>query len=216
MKRFLYVMFILVMVCGFAINSFANTVYDGVLTNSNGVVATDPWGSTAQGGFSVSWDITKSGNIWHYSYTFSDINGGYLPKNISHVILQVSDNFTINDISNVTGASLSYDSPKTYDSGVSNPNMPSSIYGLKFDSFDNAALMKISFDSTRSPMFGDFYTRDGKSNGIFVTAWNQDFGTDGLFKIGVPDTKTPVPSSVFLFSTGVIGILISGKRKRKC
>lgn len=213
MRKILFALLILLAIVG---SANADTVFNGSLTNSTGVIATGPWNTG--NGFEIGWNVTQSGSTFHYAYHVSGVNDTNLAKNLSHILFQVSPNFTASDIFNVTGATLWYDSPGTYNPGTSNPNMPNSLYSVKFGDFVNPANATIEFDSTRAPIWGDFYTKDGtfKVGNVHydVTAWNSGFGGVEGAKIGVPDTATaPIPGSLVLLGSGLLGMFAIGVRK---
>ena len=113
------------------------------------------------------------------------------------------------------------------------------MYGLKFEGglSANALTWSVSFNSDRSPVQGNFYSKDGKDDPdgnrgplpmIDVVAWNSGFtglspegaddnpavtadGTATDTWIAVPDTHTqeviPEASSILL---GVLGLMSSG------
>ena len=70
-------------------------LYNGSINagTNGGLVGTEQWNSTDT---KLSWDITSPGDgssYWTYSYTFKVPS-----KDISHVIIQVSDSFTEGNI----------------------------------------------------------------------------------------------------------------------
>ncbi len=192
--------------------------YTGSLTgNGGGIVATQSWNNAAT---TFSWNVTQQANYWFYEYEFS------VPrKDISHLILETSKNIGANDIFGIdaeqeyefTGATQYAPS----DPGSSNPNLPGNIYGVKFDLDEDSTAFSFSFYSTRVPMLGDFYAKDGVEGGVNVVAWNSGFGTlpagatldtaAQYGKIVVPDTMTiiPAPGAVLLagLGTAVVGWL---------
>jgi hypothetical protein len=99
--------------------------------------------------------------------------------------------------------------------GEDNYGMPENLYGIKFDSTAGLTL-QISFDSFRSPVWGDFYAKDGKTQGESNTAHNEGFtalDTDPTvaassgsvdYHILRPDTVVPEPSSF----AGLGGLLL--------
>jgi hypothetical protein len=207
-------------------------IYDsGILTIENGgLVATAGWNNSST---FFDWTVTDTGLtdangyiIWQYDYEFK------VPrKDISHLILQVSNTASSNDFT-----FAAYDPSKqtldTYSStsqGNSNPGMPDAMYGIKFESGSNGLDYVISFTTWRSPVWGDFYAKDGKDRGVDVYAYNAGFtsGDQDLgkahFDILVPDTKgttpdpgpTPVPepSSLILIGSGIIALGLASRRK---
>ncbi|MBN2589433.1 MAG: hypothetical protein JXA96_06200 [Sedimentisphaerales bacterium] len=212
-------------------------LYNGSLSYPTGITAPsdgniNAWASTST---SITWVVTQNANkTWHYSYTFT------VPeKDISHFILEVSDNFTSDDFLGFSnplllasvktdGSWIAYD-PAVYNSssnGNSNPGMPGDIYGIKFELKDiDSTVWHFEFDSTKQPMWGDFYAVDGKKPAdptfcdcepsIIPYAYNMGFGNNLQISeghIAVPDTVVPLPGAILL---GTLGILVSGIKLRK-
>lgn len=209
---------------GVAGSQVGNAVsYTGSLNGGvgGGLVTTDGWTSSST---SLSWTVQDIGTVggfvlWQYDYTFT------VPtKNISHFIIEVSPDAGANDFTYLDGSG----ELGTYTSGGSNPNMPSSVKGIKFG-VNNSLSATVSFTTTRSPVWGDFYAKDGKDKGIEVTAWNSGFtspDTDPIadpssgsvdFHILRPDTKTTrVPdggTTACLLGLGMLGLSFLARRK---
>jgi len=176
----------------------------------------------------LSWMVTlkepsgSSPPTWDYWYSFT------VPaKGISHMIIEASDGFT-GDLmtgfdSNVNFEPLAFGE---FGRGGSNPDMPGTMSnGIKFTpGTDDVLVFWVSFNTPRSPVWGDFYAKDGTSkddnnNQFWNTAWNAGFtepDTDPTapwsngpvdFHLLVPDTTSgtdpiPVPGSLLLVLTG--------------
>jgi len=174
-------------------------------------------------------DYLVSQNVngtWHYAYSLSVYR-----KEISHLTIETSPDFTAADISNVSGPFQNIEI-KTHNPGPGNPAMPASIYGIKFDGMSGATVA-VSFDSPRGPAWGDFYAKDGKTGGVDNTVWNGNAaGTVGLtlpdydpdfnfydphgpvnWHIVVPDhLAVPEPTAAVLLAAGALAIL---RRRRR-
>ncbi|MHC4232544.1 MAG: hypothetical protein ACYSTW_08080 [Planctomycetota bacterium] len=184
-----------------------------------------PVGLTASGqwrtdGFQVAWDIRSKGDrTWRYRYDFTKPVGASLKKDVSYLIIQVSENFTSQDIS---GGWV----PGWYETGgPSTPGLPGPIWGVKVELDDHNSF---SFDSTRAPMWGDFYAKGGTSQQgtVWNVVYNSDFGVwvsnandydqtpvDAwqrlLYKVLVPDTIPEPPTMIIL----ALGAVLLRKRK---
>jgi hypothetical protein len=119
----------------------------------------------------AAWSITKEQssnpliNIYfHYNYTFSDptpeVNAdlAYLLLGISSTCETASSKnlllLTV-CIDSVTGATI--DSQPTTYTNPPNTGMPASLWALKLDATSATSTLNISFDSTRKPVWQDFY-----------------------------------------------------------
>ena len=169
----------------------------------------------------LSWVVSDTGaspsHPWHYSYTFTI---GGTQGALSHLTIETSDNFTEADIINLTGASI--DSIALQKVGPGNFGMPSDMYGIKFDPLDDDTfVMTWSFDSSRTPVWGDFYAKDGGQADEKDYAYNQgstaddptDPPADGsiTFHILRPDTVVPEPLTLVLVPLGAIAAMVRMK-----
>jgi hypothetical protein len=123
--------------------------------------------------------------------------------------------------------------PETFyfDGGNSNPGMPNPpgyIYGFKWEAPNEDLypdepdwlVMTFSFDSTKDPVWGDFYAKDGMDGDAWTYAYNIGFGEDPSddFKnwIARPDgASVPEPGTMFLLGAGIIGIALFSRNKFK-
>lgn len=201
--------------------SLASDFNTGNTTGADGLIlGNDGWVSAPQP-LVVRWTVSYDGSVWHYAYTFNElgVQGG-----LSHMLIEVCDSFTQADISN---GAYSFEGPGTYGpNNPSNPSIPGDIWALKFDTNGAGDGAVVSFDSTRAPIWGDFYAKDGRVGGA---AWNAGFtssDTDPLVAAGngsigshllVPDTTTTptVPSPAAIFLGGIGTILVGWLRGRK-
>jgi len=165
----------------------------------------------------MTWAVSRNADMsWRYEYELS-VDG----TDISHIIIEASENFTSEDIFNCS----EYYEVKWYSPGNSDPNMPGDVYGIKFDDLSGGT-ERIIFDSWRAPVWGDFYAKGGKKCGSASAAWNTGF-TDPdpdvvpssgsqYSHILVPDTVTepiPEPATVTLLGLG-IGLAYIRRRRR--
>ncbi|MBN1435477.1 MAG: PEP-CTERM sorting domain-containing protein [Sedimentisphaerales bacterium] len=222
MSKQISVLFVLLLLFGAAAK--ADLIYTGQLLGGAGIDGTGAWANdTGDADWfapSLSWVISlNQDNTWHYEYTFSVYN-----YDISHFIIEVSETFSIEDLLNPVALQGSYGSISldSYDEGNGNPGMPGTVNGIKFDDTDGV-ILQLSFDSTRMPVWGDFYSKDGKAGGSQNALWNSGFAAedpqvaahDGAEQghLLVPDTYTyvPEPATMLILTLGV-GLTTARKR----
>ncbi|MCE5197942.1 MAG: hypothetical protein ABFD54_18065 [Armatimonadota bacterium] len=225
-----------------AVPALAAIQYSGSLQapKTNGLDGTGYW-VNAENPVTFSWLVSEVGVqngaiLWNYAYTISAPAGAS-----SHVIIELSDGFTVNDISNIrfNGTPIEecvYDDDTSrweisnFSQGGSNPYMKDGLFGIKINTpNDNSNLITTySFDSTHAPVWGDFYSKDGMANSnVFNTAWNEGFlrtdptadPTNGSIDNHIlrPDTveqpSVPEASSMLLGALGLMPVLGMSIRK---
>ncbi|AJY71067.1 hypothetical protein RW64_16570 [Geobacter sulfurreducens] len=187
-------------------NAHAALITAGSITASagGGLYATDGW---ADGSTVLSWTIDRTGSTYTYDYIFT------VPKKeISHVILQVSESFTAANLLPGTTAGWALDYYSATAQGSSNPGMPASIKGLKWNTAGISTAWRIVTD--RAPTDGNFYAKDGKDKSIDVYAYS---GTSIGFTstVPVPDTLSgqgsgenpvPLPPALLLMGSGLAAL----------
>ncbi len=215
--------------------------YSGSLTAGGGGLsapansgAPNPWDSTST---VFSWDVTwnSSANLWYYQYSL------VVPaKGISHILLEVSDEFATADIVSPAPSGigdLNWYSATSH--GNSNPSLPSLFRAIKIENAGSELSWAWSFYSPRAPVWGDFYAKDGVNNvsgqKTNVVLWNAGFGSpdsdptdapaDGsvgyhilrpdTFNEGVPPNgETPELSTWLLLSlSGLAGAFVARRRR---
>ncbi|MCK5609561.1 PEP-CTERM sorting domain-containing protein [Candidatus Pacearchaeota archaeon] len=194
---------------------------------ANGIYSGGEWGLN-EDGFQIKWTISQNDDqSWHYKYEFFKASGDQLRKLVSHFDFSLSDNITADDLYDF-GSDIGEVTFGTFGPGPSSPGLPTgeSISGVKLDFTNNQTVAE--FDSTRQPMWGDFYTKGGISYGDWNYAYNIDIGVgvanlhdytgtavdafgNELSKILVPNT-IPEPTTISMLG---IGALMSFMRRKK-
>ncbi|OHB76349.1 MAG: hypothetical protein A2Z25_21165 [Planctomycetes bacterium RBG_16_55_9] len=206
-KTLTYFLATTILLVGLSVPRCHADLYSGSITYGDGLFATEAWADPTT---TLSWGVTAVDSFWHYEYTFT------VPKkDLKHAIIEVSDTFEESDLKNPDPATYELD---TYHPGKYNPGLPGDIYGLKFEDFeDDTTMWTWSFDSTRAPVWGDFYAKDGKVCKNYVYAYNSGFLVEPDVETGhisVPDTTTVVPVSPAALLS-LIGLSFAGLKLRK-
>jgi len=218
----------------------------------SGLYAQDGW-TEENGGFRIAWVICQdvdSGN-WTYKYTMSsntastdplDVDGlANLVKEVSHMDLEVSASFVELDFISTSGA-ITFrlqDPEATFFEDHGHPGLPAefvnaiSIEDFTFGSGD-PWIIEIVTPEERNPVWGDFYAKDGKVDGVDAIAYSTGFGTDPTagnsddfsnFTAWIPtpngDTGggviifVPEPASFTVWGLGLLGMVTYRRRQRR-
>lgn len=168
-----------------------------------------------EGGFRLAWNISNAGNgTWHYSYTAygdEDADLSYLIINVSNSCVSPGDSLC------VTGGTHSPELG-TFSTGNTNPGLANGITGVKFAGYDDLP-QTFTFNSDRSPVYGDFYARteDGyaynSGNANHNSSHISDFiaRPDGIASIAA---HAPEPGSFVMLGIGAALFGIGKLRKR--
>ncbi len=219
MKRCWTILFFIILLAIGAGQAFADSIpLTGVRTSGSGLTGSGDYAS----GVSLSWSITQNGSLYTFTYTFT-----HATPATSHFILQITDGKLLSDFTRVptaTGGNFSSDSPKIWGPQPSNPGIPGSFYGIKFEGTSGTTTV-ISFTTLLPPVWGSFYAKGGSDSGV----WNSGFistatsrpglgVTDFTGWIAVPDGGThqvPEPSSLLLLAIGLGAVSLASARYRR-
>lgn len=200
------------------------TIYSGKLSSdptdpgSDGlvVIGGDDWSLVT-----IEWTVTLNpGVCWHYEYTIASDD----EPAISHAIIGTSLSFMASDVTNWSGTpSAGTLEVQLFEAGGSdNPNMPEDLFGLKWQDFGELSSITFSFDTTRQPVWSDFYIKGGGKNN-FGDAWNAGFSDPNPLAVAAngsindhlltPDTHMPEPATLALLAIGT-GVLAVRRRHR--
>ena len=193
--------------------------------------------------YTVSFDAEANNGegLWKYDYTWSVSRKSISHFILS--LTDGEDPFSDDNLFGLAGGG--FDGIKDYGPHPSNPGLENigndfSFYGLKVDTPDESLINTITIETDRGPMLGGAYMKSGVDNGNKVWAYTSGLGTpmeinladlnpDGTFKHyidgyilapdsfegAIPPSAIPLPATVWLFGSGLLG-LIGAARRKKC
>jgi hypothetical protein len=190
-------------------------------------------GGSGYGALMLTWSIAEKANgSFDYSYWIS----GFVSPVLSHVIIELSAGCITNAGANcVTNAKVGTPAAATpaafalgdwcygaHCQGNSNLGLPADILGVEFTNLPGSTTVILTFNSTRAPVWGDFYLKGGQqyvynqgngrhaidSNPLDFIARPDPAGTD-------PISETPEPGSFGLAGGGLALLGARALRRRK-
>ncbi len=205
----------------------------GLYVNSTGTVD-QSWTKSLT---SLQWQVdnTTTPGWWHYEYTIT-VPGTDSPwTDPQCVIVETSSTFEWDNLKPGSPASNPGPWLMSTELGLYTPGTEqalwNNVYGLKFSTEDyDPTTLIISFDSTRAPVWGDFYARSFIVGGVYNALMNDGLGcpydTDPSdapcngsvdYHVLVPDSVdipavVPVPGAALL---GALGASVTGWLRRR-
>jgi len=226
MKRLMLVLAAIAYLSGAA---YGLPSYTGFLSTPDGVDGSGLWAEN----FKIEWHVDlQSDDSWWYRYLITEMDGSSLdPGALSHWIVEVSPGSDRSEFWGFNGGPIEIGNWETQ-AGFPFEN------GMKLDYGVNGQT-EWSFYSWRSPVWGDFFAKDGKAGDNSAAksadgagdewnlAWNTGFldpdptdaPADGsiAYKILRPDTETviPEPTTLGLLGLGLVGFALGRRRLTK-
>lgn len=233
---------------------YGTEVVESLWSDTRTLVATqlETGGATTISSLNLTWNIgyDLGASLWNYSYKLEWTPTG--AQAISHFILDLSDDCTAATScvikpklsGGADPAKISYSTVLNPFSGsdTSNPGMGGAITGVKFDmpTGVGGTPFTLTFQSERSPVWGDFYTKAGNVDNV---GWySQNVGIDNHASTvvanfvarpngpGAPEcvngasnwplcteqnVETPEPMSLAMLGMGLLGLAGIRTRRRR-
>ncbi len=229
MKSLLTLLKVVVLLLISAANAYAAYSFSGELRQDDETLFV-PNSGYVDAVFGWTVDYNQNEDYWTYAYSFTNTNTG---RDVSHIDIEVSENFDL-DLSvdfesavtgweNTGGDSdlLSWESNVTinyFEGATEFSETGGDIFGIKWEPGVDTKALTLTIATTRAPMWGDVYVKDGNDGPIYAV--NKFFGDDpgndpitdgnnGGWAL-VPDTGThlvPIPTTLLLLGSGLIGLI---------
>jgi len=131
------------------------------------------------------------------------VDGTELAKALSHIIVEVSTNFTLADI--LAGTNPGGELRSTAHS----PTQPiwtgeTDTAGIKWNTSGDPTTYSLTINTLRVPMLGTFYAKDGQGTDATASATATFHVPDTTFDPG--PTPIPLPATVWIGALGLVGV----------
>ncbi len=213
-------------------------VYTGSLSGWGGVgdgLLVTAGGDWSRPATRLSWTVDNVTTLgkWHYAYTIT-----VLRADVQAVIIETSDDVPGPAFTGANLFSLSTSPANWFNymnigtqSRWDNVNLPDDVYGIKLCAIQDPVTLTISFDSDRTPTWGDFYARsflvDDPVEDYVNTIYNWGFSLNDIDPLDpprsgsvdnhvlVPDTGTNVPAPAGAVLAGMGAVVTGWLRRRR-
>lgn len=187
--------------------------------------------SKEDNGIQVSWSISKSSGLYHYTYEITDTTGKNLDAKVKEFILKVGESFgskefldskgepirdiilTNNDSSNKEGEDQSKESGD--DSKEGN--------GYYLEKGSEKSTLKFDFYTSRAPVWGRFSTGGEKNSLTFNSGFESASSTSGaqiqsfssyIVLPGGESLAVPEPATLLIMGSSLAVLYAARRRKR--
>lgn len=200
-------------------------------------------------GVRLEWNIDYNAASKLWTYTYNVQLGAGVKQIALYMALETASNFTASDLigwkasdyagNNVTEITGPGDFAGTEKPATQDSNFGLSLLGYRWDcatGFASADTSSVNYahiftlQTTRAPMWGDWFMGGGLTNDGYTGAWNSQFsnlahrpsgygdGNNGgwvLVPGAVAAAPVPIPAPLFLFGSGLSGLCMFKRRRTK-